>query len=163
MYVHYYFVRRRASVPLQCVAFTFKIASINIVSSYRHLSTLALVWKLILLSLGCMFLICSFCLLFWCSNIVMLLVRIFRNSVVGHECWYINQFPPNIIKSIRQYEKINKKICRQKMFIMFNEICTHIHAHTYTLTHSQSIIYLDNLKAYNLDDSSNLLFNYASF
>ena len=25
MYVHYYFVRRRASVPLQCVAFTFKI------------------------------------------------------------------------------------------------------------------------------------------
>ena len=36
---------------------------------------------------------------------------------------YINQFPPNIIKSIRQYEKINKKIWRQKMSIMFNEIC----------------------------------------
>ena len=36
---------------------------------------------------------------------------------------YINQFLPNIIKSIRQYERINKKICRQKMSIIFNEIC----------------------------------------
>ena len=36
---------------------------------------------------------------------------------------YINQFPPNTIKSIRQYERINKKICRQKMSIIFNEIC----------------------------------------
>ena len=36
---------------------------------------------------------------------------------------YINQFPPNTIKAIRQYERINKKICRQKMSIMFNEIC----------------------------------------
>ena len=50
--------------------------------------------------------------------IVALSVRIFRNSVVGHECtWdiynygeYINQFPPNTIKAIRQYERINKKI-----------------------------------------------------
>ena len=36
---------------------------------------------------------------------------------------YINQFPPNIIKSIRQYERINKKICRQKISIIFNGIC----------------------------------------
>ena len=36
---------------------------------------------------------------------------------------YINRFPPNTIKAIRQYERINKKICRQKMSIMFNEIC----------------------------------------
>ena len=36
---------------------------------------------------------------------------------------YINQFPPNTIKAIRQYERINKKICRQKMSIIFNEIC----------------------------------------
>ena len=36
---------------------------------------------------------------------------------------YINQFQPNTIKAIRQYERINKKICRQKMSIMFNEIC----------------------------------------
>ena len=35
---------------------------------------------------------------------------------------YINQFSPNTIKSIRQYERINKKICQQKMSIMFNEI-----------------------------------------
>ena len=27
---------------------------------------------------------------------------------------YINQFLPNTIKSIRQYKRINKKICRQK-------------------------------------------------
>ena len=36
---------------------------------------------------------------------------------------YINQFPPNTIKVIRQYERIQKKICRHKMSIMFNEIC----------------------------------------
>ena len=35
---------------------------------------------------------------------------------------YINQFLPNSIKSIRQCERINKKICRQKMSIMFNEM-----------------------------------------
>ena len=53
---------------------------------------------------------------------------------------YINQSPPNMIKAIRQYERINKKICRQKMSIMFNEICideemlpkyTHTHTHIY--------------------------------
>ena len=36
---------------------------------------------------------------------------------------YINQFPPNTIKSIRQYERINKKICRHKISIIFKEIC----------------------------------------
>ena len=36
---------------------------------------------------------------------------------------YINQFLPNIIKSSWQYERINKKICRQKMSIWFNKIC----------------------------------------
>ena len=35
---------------------------------------------------------------------------------------YIYQFPPNTIKSIRQHERINKKKCRQKMSIMFNDI-----------------------------------------
>ena len=35
---------------------------------------------------------------------------------------YINQFPPNTIKAIREYEWIQKKICRQKMSIMSNEI-----------------------------------------
>ena len=39
----------------------------------------------------------------------------------------INQFPPNTIKAIRQYERIKKKICRQKMSIMFNEICLYIY------------------------------------
>ena len=36
---------------------------------------------------------------------------------------YLNQFPPNKIKVIREFEQIQKKICRHKMFIMFNEIC----------------------------------------
>ena len=35
---------------------------------------------------------------------------------------YVSQFWPNTIKAIRQYEWINKKICRH-MSIMFNEIC----------------------------------------
>ena len=86
----YYYVR--ASLPLKIMAFSFKWVSIIRVNSERNLSTLALVWKLILLSVGCMFLICSaskicsFCL-FWCSNTVVLSVRIFRNCVVGHECF----------------------------------------------------------------------------
>ena len=36
---------------------------------------------------------------------------------------YINQFPPNTIKVIREFERIQKKICRHKMSIIFNEIC----------------------------------------
>ena len=40
-----------------------------------------------------------------------------------HYGQYINQLPPNTIKAIRQYERIQKKICRQKISIMFNEIC----------------------------------------
>ena len=36
---------------------------------------------------------------------------------------YIDQFQPNMIKAIRQYERIQKKICRYKMSIMLNQIC----------------------------------------
>ena len=36
---------------------------------------------------------------------------------------YINQLPQNTIKVIRELERIQKKICRHKMSIMFNEIC----------------------------------------
>ena len=36
---------------------------------------------------------------------------------------YLNQFPQNTIKVIREFERIQKKICRHKMSIMFNEIC----------------------------------------
>ena len=36
---------------------------------------------------------------------------------------FINQYQPNIIRSIQQFDKINKKICRQKMSIIFNQIC----------------------------------------
>ena len=52
------------------------------------------VLELILLSLDCIFLICSasriciFCLLYCCSNIVAFSVRIFCNCVVGIECFF---------------------------------------------------------------------------
>ena len=36
---------------------------------------------------------------------------------------YFNQFPLNTIKVIREFERIQKKICRHKMSIMFNETC----------------------------------------
>ena len=36
---------------------------------------------------------------------------------------YINQFPPYTIKVIREFERIQKKICRHKISIIFNEIC----------------------------------------
>ena len=70
---NYYCVR--TSLLLEIMALAFKCNSVNSASSSRHLSTLALVWKLILLSAGCRFLIYSasriwsFCLLFWCSSI----------------------------------------------------------------------------------------------
>ena len=44
---------------------------------------------------------------------------------------YINQFPPNTIKVIREFERIQKKICRHKMSIMFNEICIYIYIYIY--------------------------------
>ena len=40
---------------------------------------------------------------------------------------YIDQFSPNTIKSIQQYERINRKICRQKRSIIFNEIYIYIY------------------------------------
>ena len=44
---------------------------------------------------------------------------------------YLNQFPPNTIKVIREFERIQKKICRHKMSIMLNEICIYIYIYIY--------------------------------
>ena len=61
-------------------------------------------------------------------NIVVLSVGIFRNCVVGHECFLNAElFPSNTIKVIREFERIQKKICRHKMSIMFNEIYIYIY------------------------------------
>ena len=46
---------------------------------------------------------------------------------------YINQFSPNTIKVIREFKRIQKKICRHKMSIMFNEICIYIYILPYML------------------------------
>ena len=58
---------------------------------------------------------------------------------------YINQFPPNTIKVIRQYERIQKKICLQKMSIIFNEICIYILIY---IIHIYIYIYIYKLKIY---------------
>ena len=44
---------------------------------------------------------------------------------------YRNQFPPNTIKVIWEFERIQKKICRHKMSIIFNEICIYIYIYIY--------------------------------
>ena len=46
--------------------------------------------------------------------------------------YHINQFPHNTIKVIREFERIQKKICRHKMSIMFNEIYIYIYGGVYT-------------------------------
>ena len=73
---------------------------------------------------------------------------------------YINQFPPNMIKAIRQYERINKKICRPKMSIIIDEICInedmhtkYTHTHTHTHTHKHIYIYIYISYCINLDAS----------
>ena len=80
---------------------------------------------------------------------------------------YLNQFPPNTIKVIREFERIQKKICRHKMSIMFNEICineemlpkytyfkfyTYIYIYIifYTYTHIYIYIYIYIKYVYNL-------------
>ena len=45
---------------------------------------------------------------------------------------FINQFLPNIIRLICQFKRINKKICGQKMSIMFNQIYIYIYCHPQT-------------------------------
>ena len=72
---------------------------------------------------------------------------------------YINQFPLNTIKVIWEFERIQKKICRQKMTIMFNEICIneemlpkYTHTHTHTHTYIYMYIYKQDLILNNLQE-----------
>ena len=53
---------------------------------------------------------------------------------------YMNQFPPNTIKVIREFERIQKKICRHKISIMFNEICIYIYIYIYMKLQSRATI-----------------------
>ena len=66
---------------------------------------------------------------------------------------FINQFPPNIIRSIQQFERVNKKICRQKMSIMFNQICINeemlpIYIYIYRFSRSLSLSFSRLLSLY---------------
>ena len=67
---------------------------------------------------------------------------------------YINQFPPNTIKVIREFEWIQKKICRHKMSIMLNEICINkemLSKYTYTYIYISSYVwYIHEYKCFYL-------------
>ena len=84
------------------------------------------------------FLVDPFILPYWSYSIRRELIDISSTiNISSNYGRYINQFPLNIIRSIRQHERINKKICRQKMSIIFNEICINeetLSKYTYTLT-----------------------------
>ena len=53
---------------------------------------------------------------------------------------FINQFQRNIIRSIRKFERINKKICRQKNVCLFNQ--TFINIDTCLIEHNRHYIYI---------------------
>ena len=59
---------------------------------------------------------------------------------------YLNQFPPpNTIKVIREFERIQKRICRHKMSIMFNEICINeemLPKYTYIYSYMHNCMYI---------------------
>ena len=118
------------------------------------MSTFVLDSKLILLSLGCFILIwsasriCNFCLLFYCSNIVVFSVRIFQTLFLGRNVffrcgaielvsdrWLVSRLDKVVevkLMYIQLFSEIQSPkaiytplmtMCRQKMFILFNEIC----------------------------------------
>ena len=75
---------------------------------------------------------------------------------------YLNQFPPNTMKVTREFERIQKKICRHKMSIVFNEICIYIYIYIYIYDNchiltEDSYFYHQN---YNLNILINKLFNF---
>ena len=49
---------------------------------------------------------------------------------------FINQFLPDIIKLMWRLERINIKICRQRMSILFYRIYIYIYIYIYTHTHT---------------------------
>ena len=61
---------------------------------------------------------------------------------------FINQFPSNIIRSIRQFERINKKMSRQKCllylmkYVLMKKCCQNIHTYIHTYTHIYIYIYI---------------------
>ena len=76
--------------------------------------------------------ICSFCLLFWCSDIVVLLVRIFHDCVVGHKCifkcWAIELVSERCIVSFLD----GRNPYRRKAVI--NHISSKMQSSTFTIT-----------------------------
>ena len=61
---------------------------------------------------------------------------------------FINQFPTDTIKSMKRLGRIQTKICRQRISILFNEICIneemlpkYTHTHTYIYIYIYIYIY----------------------
>ncbi len=52
-----------------------------------------------------------FCLLFWCSNIVVFSERIFRNSVVGHECFFFKCCAMELVSERCIVQHLKKQSC----------------------------------------------------
>ena len=81
----------------------------------------------------------------YCPQLYVSLVLSARLWAIIRGGQYINQFPPKTIKVIREFERIQKKICSHKMCIMFNKICINeemLPKYTYTHTHTHTHIYL---------------------
>ena len=77
---------------------------------------------------------------------------------------YINQFPQNTIKVIREFERIQKKICRHKMSIMFNEICINEEMlPKYTHTHIYIYIYIYIYRPFYANRMRNQIYLYREF
>ena len=55
---------------------------------------------------------------------------------------YINQFPPNVIKSTRKNKRINKKICRQKIYYVQRNIYIYIYIYIYQISGTRIYIYI---------------------
>ena len=59
---------------------------------------------------------------------------------------FINQFPSDTIKSMQRLERINPKMFKQRMSILFDPICineihTHTHIYIYMYIHTHTYIY----------------------
>ena len=67
---------------------------------------------------------------------------------------FINQYPPDTIKSIRKLERTYAKMCRQNISIsmtyaLMKKCCKNAHTHTHTHTHTHIYIYIFIRSAFN--------------
>ena len=128
VFAYCYYVR--ASLPLKSIAFAFKWVSLNIVI-IKNKSYITFV-----------------------IDPPLMMPQSWAESTwnIYNYGQYINQFPPNTIKVIRQYERIQKKyvdrkclLCSMK-FVLTKKCCqntlTHTHTHMYIYTYTYIYAYI---------------------